>query len=319
MRRTAIVFVLLALWSACDDPPPPPAPPTEPPEWVKEAVERSQQQAETAQEPARREVDLVVEKPLLWRVEAPEGAISHLLGSFHVGTDFHGVDALPPSVRSAFEASDTIVLEADTGLADPGPITEFIVLPEGKSLRAMLKPKQWEVLVKETGLPPEQLDRTAPWVVSGQLTHAWIPDAGIRGMDDRFRILARAYEKKLVFLETLPQQAKILSRYSTAPMLQEALEEVDEGKIQIRKALADFRRGDAEALHAWAFEPEAMKAHPRFYEAVFFERNASWAELLAEHLDAGNVLVVVGAGHLLGKRSLVELLDAKGYEVRRVE
>ena len=53
-------------------------------------------------------------------------------------------------------------------------------------------------------------------------------------------------------------------------------------------------------------------------EDMLYARNASWIEpLLALHAK-GNAFVAVGAAHLIGKRSVLELLAAKGFKITRL-
>ena len=63
------------------------------------------------------------------------------------------------------------------------------------------------------------------------------------------------------------------------------------------------------------------KQFPKLYHRINVERNDAWVPTLEEKLAApGNddVLVVVGALHLLGEDGVVEKLRAKGFEVERV-
>jgi len=51
---------------------------------------------------------------------------------------------------------------------------------------------------------------------------------------------------------------------------------------------------------------------------LLLDRNRAWIPKLEEFLKSDKaVLVVVGAGHLVGKDSVVELLTAKGYKVEQ--
>lgn len=290
----------------------------QPPDWVKEAQERSKAAQQVEAPDPEPDVELVVEKPLLWEVKSPTGATSHLLGTFHVGTDFQGLPALPKSVRDAFERDDVLVLEIDTGLADLGPIDQYVVNPDGRSLERMLKPEQWDVLVEQSGLPPQKLERMQPAVALSAVVSHWTPNAGVRGMDGRFNILGRAHEKKLVYLETPIEQAALMSKQVTAKMLGNVLDAAADQKAAVLQADKDFRAGDAEAVERYVFDPEQVKANPSFFEAVFWDRNAKWVDTLIPMLESGKVLVVVGVGHLLGERSVPAKLQEAGFEVRRV-
>ena len=52
------------------------------------------------------------------------------------------------------------------------------------------------------------------------------------------------------------------------------------------------------------------------YDKLFFSRNRKMADKIKTYLQKeGDFFVVVGAGHLVGDRSVVDLLRAEGYTV----
>jgi hypothetical protein len=52
---------------------------------------------------------------------------------------------------------------------------------------------------------------------------------------------------------------------------------------------------------------------------LLYRRNAAWMAGIEQlHRDHDKALVAVGAMHLLGKRSVLELLAARGYTIARV-
>jgi hypothetical protein len=62
-----------------------------------------------------------------------------------------------------------------------------------------------------------------------------------------------------------------------------------------------------------------MKSSPGVFAALITNRNQAWIPKL-ESLIRGkdDALVVVGAGHLVGKEGVVELLRAKGYTIEQL-
>jgi uncharacterized protein YbaP (TraB family) len=49
-------------------------------------------------------------------------------------------------------------------------------------------------------------------------------------------------------------------------------------------------------------------------------RNANWSRWVRQRMDApGSVMVAVGAGHLAGPNSLVDMLQRGGLTVRRLQ
>ena len=57
--------------------------------------------------------------------------------------------------------------------------------------------------------------------------------------------------------------------------------------------------------------------YPDVYEALFYRRNVDMARKIEDLLKTGEIqFVVVGAGHLVGDRGIVELLE-KNYSVEQ--
>jgi uncharacterized protein YbaP (TraB family) len=65
---------------------------------------------------------------------------------------------------------------------------------------------------------------------------------------------------------------------------------------------------------------DSLKDMPEVANALLYQRNRNWAEWVSHRMEQpGTVFLAVGAGHLAGKDSLLEDLEAKGYKVTRVE
>ena len=80
--------------------------------------------------------------------------------------------------------------------------------------------------------------------------------------------------------------------------------------------LSAWRTGDTEKL-ATLLSSEFDK-FPELYKPLTEDRNRAWMGKLVDLLDDDDdYLVVVGALHLVGRNSVVDLLRQRGYEVRQ--
>ena len=61
---------------------------------------------------------------------------------------------------------------------------------------------------------------------------------------------------------------------------------------------------------------KSMEAHPTLFQRLLVERNKSWIPRI-EQLARGDrdAIVIVGAGHLAGKQSVIEMLEKNGWKV----
>ena len=59
--------------------------------------------------------------------------------------------------------------------------------------------------------------------------------------------------------------------------------------------------------------------YPKIHKALFIERNKAWVPKIEEFLKRDkNVVVIVGAGHLVGKQGVINLLQLKGYRATQL-
>jgi uncharacterized protein YbaP (TraB family) len=82
--------------------------------------------------------------------------------------------------------------------------------------------------------------------------------------------------------------------------------------------LAAWARGDVNEIGR-SFNRD-LAASPELKDALIKRRNANWSQWIERRMaQPGTLLVAVGAGHLAGSDSLVELLRREGLKVRRIQ
>ena len=55
-------------------------------------------------------------------------------------------------------------------------------------------------------------------------------------------------------------------------------------------------------------------------QALLVQRNANWAKWIQQRMaEPGTIMVAVGAGHLAGNSSVLQLLKKDGYKIRRLQ
>jgi uncharacterized protein YbaP (TraB family) len=85
----------------------------------------------------------------------------------------------------------------------------------------------------------------------------------------------------------------------------------------MRRVVAAWRTGDAAAIDA--IMNESMDDAPALYARMLTDRNAAWVPQIEQLLrGADDVLVVVGAAHLVGEHSVVEMLRQRGHTVEQL-
>lgn len=259
----------------------------------------------------------------MWSVEGP-GCRAYILGSIHMLP--HGSYPLESRIEKAYSSCARVVFEADMEEAASGHVRQNMLkagtYPKGKILRQDISPKTYGLLKEKCdalGVDPAGLQQLRPWLVSLLLASTSLKQQGISpqdGVDAYFFKRARIDEKSMIFLETADQQIQLLTGSLSGrqeELLRQTLEELDVVRRSVSELEAAWRRGDVAKVGE--ITGASLKKYPEIRKKLFSGRNSAWAaridELLAQQED---VFIVVGAGHLVGKDSLLELLGRKGYK-----
>jgi uncharacterized protein len=266
--------------------------------------------------------------PAVWRMTGPNGAEVTLLGSMHVlrQSDY----PLPASVDSLIDRSQRIVMELDLDDVDAAAQQRVILatamLPQGTVLANVVDERvyaQVEQSAAALGLDLALLERFEPWFLAVTLLDQGLRKWGFqaeRGIEQYVLARAQRTGKEIGGLETLEFQIGIfdsLSRQSQQAMLEQTLAELDEAETALRAMVEAWRDGELESLSAELLDD--FDEFPGLYETLVLTRNRSWVPALERMLtDGQRHLVVVGALHLVGDDSVIELLQARGHAVERL-
>lgn len=252
-------------------------------------------------------------QPFLWEVKHAKGS-SWLLGTIHVG-----VDARTYVHPVAFEhagGARVFLMEADLSAVDQAVVMELAAYPEGETIDQKLTAEEWEQLKKLVPLPEAGLKKFKPWFLVTTATAMMVPMTA--AVDSVFADHAKTSGVKLAYLEDWQAQLAMAADGITLDDLKEMLADPEQAKQELLELIAAYKAGDIEATERLMFDPEKMKKSPKMYEVLLVGRNKSWIPMIEAELEQGNAFIAVGAGHLLGKDSVIDLLRAKGYEIERV-
>lgn len=263
----------------------------------------------------------------LWRANIGP-SVFHFLGSVHVARpDLYPLD---PRIEGAFAASDVLVLElvldksAQYGAAQR--MIELGRLPDGSKLEDVVSRETYQLLAnaaQRRGLSLFGLHGFRPWFVALTLTTQALESQGFsseQGIDEHFRQSADG-RLRLEALETVEQQLALfagLSKEAEELMLRQTLDEIDTYGEELEQSFQLWNGGDAAALDQLLLAP-MRSGYPALFAQLFTERNQRMLEkLTALAAKPGHYFVVVGAGHLVGKGGIVDLLAAQGIATEQL-
>ena len=265
-------------------------------------------------------------KACLWAVESGANRV-FLLGSIHFlrPEDY----PLPPAIDAAYAASRSVVFETDIArMQDPrvqARMLELGTMPQGQDAFSTLDPdsrRKLERKLADAGVPAEVMAGMKPWLIALTLSSLEFMRLGFDpnlGVDMHFYQRAREDGKRIGELETVEQQLQILAGMDARTQrvfLTQTLQELEDVSGTASDMLAFWLTGQADALYRLLFK--TIEQHPELRERMLIRRNQAWLEKIEGFIRQGEtVLVIVGAMHLVGPGSVVDLLQKKGYRVEQ--
>ncbi len=250
-----------------------------------------------------------------------------LLGTIHLLPE--EIDWHTPAIEQAIADADMLVTE----IADPDPATATAVLESAMRnsapvpILARVTPALRPALLK--GLDAADLTlaegvRMDSWAVATSIASGSAKAAratrqnGVEAvLADRFRVdhkPQRAFETlagQLALFDTLPEETQRV-------LLERSVADAQDAGRGYTATLAAWAAGDQKRIAA-SFNP-LFAGEPLLEEALLTGRNRRWARWISARMSRpGNILVAVGAGHLAGPRSVIAMLAARGFTVKRVD
>ena len=266
-------------------------------------------------------------KPALWEISDPDTTI-YLFGTIHLLPE--QLRWRTPAFDNAVAQSQQLVVETIVDQQNPQSIAAAemsLVFKRGLPPIAHRVPSaklpKLRAAIAKSGVPEKVFDQMKTWLAFVQLAGVQFRDMGLKGTSGPEEILRQQFlsaKKPIGELETNVEQFTYFDRMSEKSqrqLLEGALEEGDANK-EFGGMVAAWTRGDVKEI-AVTFNRD-LSATPEVRDLLLRQRNANWAKWIEQRMaQPGSVLVAVGAGHLAGKGSVIDLLKQDGHQVRRLQ
>jgi len=265
----------------------------------------------------------------LWKVKGNNNTV-YILGSLHLAKpEFYPLDE---KIENAFESSDALVVEVDIGKQDPYLLQQKFfekgMYYGSDTIADHLSKETFELAKKKLaslGMDISYMIMYKPWFLAINLVTLELIKLGFDpnyGIDKYFMDKARG-NKDILELETVDFQIGLFDGFNDSQqelLLFSTLLDIDIIEQEMEKMISFWQSGDAEGLEK--ILRRGLDEHPQIlpiYEKLFYERNKSMTKKIETFLaDGRDYFVVVGAGHLVGKEGIIELLKEKGYSVNQL-
>ena len=263
--------------------------------------------------------------PAVWAVAGKSNTV-YLFGSVHLLPE--GSFRLAGELERAYRDATRVCLEVDIGALTPADTVSVTLAraidPEGRGLFDLLGHSAGRVreAAVAAGIELTPFAGYEPWFVGMTISvialqqHGYSADHGVEQViqrraqqDGKQSCGLESLDEQLAFLDSLPAQQQ-------QDLLLQSLEEAARIDEEMTRLFEAWQRGDDQML---ARELETgFAGFPGLADQLVFERNERWAGQIATLLDEpDDVLVVVGALHLVGDQGLPAQLERRGFRIER--
>lgn len=272
---------------------------------------------------------------LLWKVTGGDSkGDSYIFGTHHIApvAILDSIQGFADALNSVSTVYGELEMAEMTSPAVQQVAMRHSMAPADSTLSKLLSAEQLDsvsaVLGKYTGgmLTAAALDPMKPVVVSTQLgvmqSMVAFPEfTGQQQLDQVIQERAQLAGKAVKGLETAEQQFAILMGGSLSKQAEQLMKDIrkEEKTIEDAKTLAAaYMSADLDAMERLFNDPDTGMS-PETAKALIYDRNDNWIAQLREILPADKVMIVVGAGHLVGEKGILSQLRNAGYEVTAVD
>ena len=275
---------------------------------------------------------------LLWKVTGRDTCKpSYLFGTIHLETSKY-IDSVP-GLRDAISSVDAVYGEIQMdSLTDNDVMMRAVnnlIAPPDSTIDKLLTKEEYQLVDSVVNsyfmgmINLETLSKLKPVALSSQLgvmqMKKYFPEQlGINNVIDvAVQAAGRELGKRIGGLETTEMQINMLYGTPLDVQAQELVNfcRMDNDIINYSKELCDaYHAQDIDTLEKLLLLEEAGvdEMTNEIIEKLAYERNRRWMNTITEIIPRESMLVAVGAGHLVGKDGLIELLRRDGYTVEPV-
>ena len=275
---------------------------------------------------------------LLWKVTGHDTCKpSYLFGTIHLETSKY-IDSVP-GLRDAISSVDAVYGEIQMDSLTDNDVmmraVKNLIAPPDSTIDKLLTKEEYQLVDSVVNsyfmgmISLETLSKLKPVALSGQLgvmqMKKYFPEQlGLNDVIDvAVQAAGRELGKRIGGLETTEMQINMLYGTPLDVQAQELVNfcRMDNDIINFSKELCDaYHAQDLEMLEKLFLLEEVGEDEMtnEIIEKLAYERNRRWMNTITETIPRESMLVAVGAGHLVGKDGLIELLRRDGYTVEPV-
>jgi uncharacterized protein len=252
---------------------------------------------------------------LLWKITSEQNTEpSYLFGTMHIWDE----RAVSLMERVAPYINNAAIFAAETVIQELNELpNEVMFLPQNKTLadyftaRKLLKIQQ--NVEKILGMPYAQIAYFCPMVLSNFFATKAVANQGEYRIDDMLWQFATSAQKPCIGIESVGEQMEIFRKIPLdfqCKLLSDTVKNVGKYTKEYKKTAILYEKMDILALYH-----HAKASMGKLRKPLVYDRNILMVERIFNLTNEKSAFVAVGAGHLAGKKGLINLLRKKGLKV----
>ncbi len=275
-----------------------------------------------------------IKDPFLWEVKKGEHTF-YLFGTMHLGDPL--LQTLPKALRVAIDKSDEVHTEIPMDASLQMKSTALLLRNDHKSLQEII-PKQLyqrtenyiRQINPELNLIP--FDQMKVWALSAvaSMLENQLKYPMLQAIDSEIYRYAQSRNKGVGGIETIEEQVSAMDTFSLNEQLmglESTLDYLEQNSDFMEEMKSLYIQGDEKMMMAFIegtmFTVEKYKKfEEKFMQVLLYDRNRVMAqriELLLKEQPTKSYVFAFGVMHFLGKQSIVDHFERKGYSVSRVK
>lgn len=236
---------------------------------------------------------------------------------------------LPDEFSQAYKKSDSIVLE--TKLPDEGDtafqmkMMQQVSYSGGKTIANKISAgteKQLTEYLASLGMQLPMVEKFKPGFLMTMFAMLEAQRAQLsgEGVDIFYSKQAKNDKKAINYFESVEFQLDMIAKLGEGDedrFIKSNLKQMKGFKEQFSGLLSAWRTGDEDKIYELGVKP--MSEDPKTVKAMLTDRNQNWIpQIEAMFGDKDKEFVLVGVAHLVGDKSVLQLLEVKGYKVEKL-
>ncbi len=248
---------------------------------------------------------------------------SYLFGTFHMmcRDDIR----FSTNLLAALKDAEEVYFEMDLDDASNTLGAMFFMnMKNGQTIRGLYSEEEFrrvDAFFKDSlHVTLSSFQKMKPSFLEAFLYPKMLPCKNLSGVEQELLRIAGKDHKEIKGFETIAFQASV---FDSIPYTQQA-----KSLLGTIDSMAKYRMFFDTMMTVYKSQKidkiEAMFNNPEFgmqdgLEFLLDKRNINWVDQLKKILPEKNIFIAVGAGHLVGKKGLIELLRKEGYSLRPIE